>query len=95
MELESRCTGSGDEVRVFTRNQNDVTARMPEVVAVGRRLAVDDVILDGEAMALAHRWNSSTLSGDHEPIRHRGARHLRRYLCIRSSSTYFMSTGWI
>jgi DNA ligase-1 len=42
----------GGEVRVFTRNQNDVTARMPEVVAVGRRLAVNGVILDGEAMAL-------------------------------------------
>ena len=42
----------GDEVMVFTRNQNDITARMPEVAAVARELPVDAVILDGEAMAL-------------------------------------------
>lgn len=42
----------GDEVRVFTRNQNDITVRMPEVAAVARSLPVDAVILDGEAMAL-------------------------------------------
>jgi DNA ligase-1 len=42
----------GDEVMVFTRNQNDITARMPEVAAVARDLPVDAVILDGEAMAL-------------------------------------------
>jgi DNA ligase-1 len=42
----------GEEVRVFTRNQNDITARMPEVAAVVRGLPVDSVILDGEAMAL-------------------------------------------
>ena len=41
-----------DEVRVFTRNQNDVTPRMPEVVAAAGRLQVGTVILDGEAMAL-------------------------------------------
>ena len=42
---------SGAEVRVFTRNLNDVTARVPEVVG-----ALNDVssslILDGEAIAL-------------------------------------------
>ena len=42
----------GEEIRVFTRNQNDITARMPEVAAVARRLPIDAVILDGEAMAL-------------------------------------------
>ena len=42
----------GDVVMVFTRNQNDITARMPEVVAAVRDLPVDAVILDGEAMAL-------------------------------------------
>jgi DNA ligase 1 len=43
---------SGDEVHVFTRNLNDVTARMPEVVAVARALPVTSVVLDGEALAL-------------------------------------------
>ena len=42
----------GDEIRVFTRNQNDITVRMPEVAAVTRDLPIDSVILDGEAMAL-------------------------------------------
>lgn len=42
----------GDEVRVFTRNGNDVTTRLPEVVAVARALDVDRVVLDGEAIAL-------------------------------------------
>jgi len=42
----------GEEIRVFTRNQNDITARMPEVATVARNLPVDAVILDGEAMAL-------------------------------------------
>jgi DNA ligase-1 len=41
-----------DEVRVFTRNQNDITLRMPEVVAVASALAATEFILDGEAMAL-------------------------------------------
>jgi DNA ligase-1 len=38
---------------VFTRNLNDVTARLPEVVAAALELPVDTVILDGEAMGLA------------------------------------------
>ena len=42
----------GEDIRVFTRNQNDITARVPEVAAVARRLPIDAVILDGEAMAL-------------------------------------------
>lgn len=37
-------------VRVFTRNGNDITARVPEVVAVARSLPVRTAVLDGEAM---------------------------------------------
>ncbi|WP_433793754.1 ATP-dependent DNA ligase [Actinoplanes sp. CA-252034] len=43
---------SGDEVAVFTRSLDDVTARLPEVVAQVRALPVREVILDGEAMLL-------------------------------------------
>src|SRR4051812_43635815 len=43
---------SGDEVAVFTRSLDDITPRMPEVVAAVRKLAVREVVLDGEAMAL-------------------------------------------
>jgi DNA ligase 1 len=42
----------GDEIRVFTRNLADVTDRSPEVVNAIRRLPVEAVVLDGEAIAL-------------------------------------------
>jgi DNA ligase-1 len=41
-----------DEIKVFSRNLRDVTFAVPEVVEVERKLAVDDVILDGEVIAL-------------------------------------------
>lgn len=40
----------GDTVRVFTRNLNDITERVPEIVAKARSLPLDSVILDGEAL---------------------------------------------
>ncbi|HEX4477541.1 MAG TPA: ATP-dependent DNA ligase [Polyangiaceae bacterium] len=42
----------GDEVRVFTRQLNDVAASVPEIVDVVRRLPVHSVVLDGEAIAM-------------------------------------------
>jgi DNA ligase-1 len=42
----------GDEVRIFTRNLNDITDRMPEVVAVIRSLPAGQVVLDGEALTM-------------------------------------------
>jgi len=42
---------SASEVRVFTRNLNDVTARVPEVVSALKDVA-SALILDGEAIAL-------------------------------------------
>ena len=42
----------GDRVAVYTRNLNDVTSRVPEVVEVVRALPARDVILDGEVIAL-------------------------------------------
>jgi DNA ligase-1 len=43
---------SGDDVRVFTRRLNDVTASVPELVAAVRALPAGDLVLDGEAIAL-------------------------------------------
>ena len=43
---------SGDEVRVFTRNLADVTARVPEVVACVVALPLTSAILDAEIIAL-------------------------------------------
>ncbi|MGQ0824308.1 MAG: ATP-dependent DNA ligase [Actinomycetota bacterium] len=43
----------GNEVRVYTRNLNDVTARVPEVVAAARTFPAAEFVLDGEAIGLA------------------------------------------
>lgn len=43
---------SGSDVRVFTRNLNDVTARVPEIVSAVSASNAQSVILDGEAIAL-------------------------------------------
>lgn len=42
----------GDDVRLFTRQLQDVTARLPEIVEWARRLPVREAVLDGEAIAL-------------------------------------------
>lgn len=41
-----------DDVRVFTRTLADITARVPEVVEVVRRMPAHSLILDGETLAL-------------------------------------------
>ena len=43
---------AGDEVRVYTRSLDEITDRVPEVVATVRSLPVESVVLDGEAVAL-------------------------------------------
>jgi DNA ligase-1 len=42
----------GHEVGVFTRSLDDVTARVPEIVALARGLPARALVLDGEAIAL-------------------------------------------
>lgn len=42
----------GDDVTVYTRSLDDVTARLPEVVDAALALPVTDLIADGEAIAL-------------------------------------------
>jgi DNA ligase-1 len=43
---------AGDQVTVYTRSLDDVTARLPEVVEATLALPVGDLIADGEAIAL-------------------------------------------
>lgn len=43
---------AGDQVTVYTRSLDDVTARLPEVVQAALALPVTDLIADGEAIAL-------------------------------------------
>ncbi len=42
----------GDEVRVYTRGLKEVTRAVPEVVEAALALAADEVVLDGEVIAL-------------------------------------------
>jgi DNA ligase-1 len=41
------------EVRIYTRNLNEVTAALPGIVAVVRELPVGRVVLDGEALGMS------------------------------------------
>jgi DNA ligase-1 len=41
---------AGDEVRLFTRNLNDITDRLPRIAGVLRSLPVSSVVLDGEVL---------------------------------------------
>ncbi len=43
----------GDRVAIYTRNLNDVTERLPEVVEGVRTMDATELILDGEVIALA------------------------------------------
>jgi DNA ligase-1 len=42
----------GDDVRLFTRNLNDVTGRLAPVAAAIRTLPTEDLVLDGEVIGL-------------------------------------------
>jgi len=42
----------GEQVSVFTRTLDDITARVPEVAAAARTLTASTAVLDGEAIAL-------------------------------------------
>jgi DNA ligase-1 len=43
---------AGADIGIFTRSLDDITARLPEVVTLVLEFDVDNVILDGEALAL-------------------------------------------
>ena len=42
----------GDEVRIFSRSLDDITERLPEVVDAVRALPAQELVLDGEVLAL-------------------------------------------
>ncbi len=42
---------AGDEVRIFSRNLEEMSAMFPEVIEATRRLGVQDVIFEGEVLA--------------------------------------------
>ena len=86
---------AGDEVAIFTRNLNDITDRLPSVVAVVRALPVDRVVLDGESIGLdergrPHRFQDTMSTFGREG---RTRRRRARSRCRRSSSTCCTSTA--
>jgi DNA ligase-1 len=42
----------GDEIRIFTRTLDEITGRLPEVVAAIRGLDASELVLDGEVLAI-------------------------------------------
>jgi DNA ligase-1 len=42
----------GSEVRIYTRNLNDITHRLPGVVAIAQAIPADAVVLDGEVLGV-------------------------------------------
>jgi DNA ligase-1 len=65
---------SGDEVAVFTRSLDDITPRLPDVVAAVRALPVREIVLDGEAMALDDRGRPRPFQETSSRAATRGAR---------------------
>jgi ATP-dependent DNA ligase I len=65
----------GDQVSVFTRTLRDITARVPELIALARALPCRAVVLDGESLALTDDGRprpfqesmSNTSAGAHRP----------------------------
>ncbi len=45
----------GEEVRIYTRNLNEITDTLPGIVAAVRRLPVSQAVLDGEALWMDRR----------------------------------------
>jgi DNA ligase 1 len=70
----------GDHVSIYTRSLDDVTPRLPEVVAAVRDLPVSTLVADGEAIAIrpdgrpypfqvtASRFGTKTVSPEQLPI---------------------------
>jgi DNA ligase 1 len=51
---------AGDEIKVYTRNLNDVTASVPEIVEALHPLPVQELILDGEAVVVSGNGTPQT-----------------------------------
>jgi DNA ligase-1 len=49
----------GEEVRIYTRNLNDITAALPGIVAAVRELPVRQTVLDGEALWMGEHGPAS------------------------------------
>jgi DNA ligase-1 len=73
---------NGDEVAVFSRSLDDLTGRMPEVIAVMRALPASRIVLDGEAVVLDGR-------GRPRPFQETAGRAATRLTSRPALSPYF------
>ena len=73
---------SGDEVGVFTRSLDDITPRLPEVIAAVRALPAREIVLDGEAMAL-------DTTGRPRPFQETASRAATRGAPVTALTPYF------
>ena len=70
-----------DEVRVYSRRGNDVTAAVPELVETVQALPARQLLLDGEVIALRPDGAPHPLPGHHAPLRPQAR---RRRACAAS-----------
>ena len=73
---------SGDDIRVFTRSLDDITARLPEVVAATEKLRAREIVLDGEAIAL-------DTAGRPRPFQETSSRAAQRKVAVTALTPYF------
>ena len=83
----------GDDVRIFTRSLDEITERLPEVVAAVRTIVADELVLDGEVLALRSDGRPEAF----QLVASRTATHTtdadRAWRCGCSSSTCCTWTG--
>ena len=79
----------GDDVAVFSRSLDDITARVPEIVAVARALPARTAVLDGEALAL----DAAGRARPFQETASRAGRFASSVADARSSSTPCTSTA--
>jgi DNA ligase-1 len=73
---------SGDSVAVFTRSLDEITSRVPEVVAAVRELPAREIVLDGEAIAL-------DAAGRPRPFQETSSRAAQRGVASTMITPYF------
>jgi DNA ligase 1 len=73
---------SGEDVGVYTRSLDDITARVPEVVAAVRALPSRELVLDGEVIAL-------DATGRPRPFQETSSRAARRGMPATVLTPYF------
>ena len=83
---------AGDDVRVFTRNLNDVTERLPEVVAAVRVVPGAHARARRRSDRRRRRRTAAAVPGHDEPLRPAASRRARHPAQPRSSSTSCAST---